>query len=345
MSIQLPVSIESEAALDELLTSPRPQLVEFIKTVTSPLLILGAGGKMGPSLAVLAKRAAQQAGHKLEVIAASRFSDRSARDWLEKRGVKTLVADALQRGDLSALPDADNVIYLVGQKFGTSTNPSGTWIANTLAPALAAERFRNARIVALSTANVYPLSSVAAGGSREGDPLTPLGEYANAAVARERVCEYFSQQNGTPMALLRLSYALDLRYGVIADIVGKVLRGESIPLASGHFNAIWQGDANEFILRSLGLAASPAAAFNLSGPMLAVREIAQQLGVLLGRQPVLEGEESGTALVCNTSRLEELLGPLATPLDAILRWTADWARHGRKSLNKPTHFETRDGTY
>ncbi|MCE9528148.1 MAG: NAD(P)-dependent oxidoreductase [Planctomycetales bacterium] len=345
MRIQLPNTIDYEAVLDDVLTSPRPELVRFIKTVTSPLLILGAGGKMGPSLAVLARRAAEEANHPLEVIAASRFSDHAAREWLEVRGVRTLVADALEREDLAKLPDADNVIYLVGQKFGTSANPARTWIANTLAPALAAERFRSSRIVALSTANVYPLCRVADGGSREEDPLTPLGEYANAAVARERIFEYYSQQYGTHVALLRLSYALDLRYGVIADIAGKVLRGEPIPLASGYFNAIWQGDANELILRSLDLTASPAAAFNLSGPMLAVREIAEQLGRLLNRAPVLEGEESGTALVCDTRRLESLLGPSATPLEVVLRWTADWVKHGRKSLNKPTHFETRDGTY
>ena len=338
-------SIDSEAALDGVLTSPQRQLVQFIKTLTSPLLVLGAGGKMGPTLAVLAKRAAEQAGHVLEVIAASRFSDVAARNWLEERGVRTLVADVLRREELAALPEADNVIFLVGQKFGTSSNPARTWVANTLAPAMAAERFRSARMVTLSTANVYPLSPVAAGGSKEDDPLTPLGEYANAAVARERIFEYFSQQYGTHMALLRLSYALDLRYGVIADISGKILRGEPIPLASGHFNAIWQGDANEIILRSLDLAASPAAAFNLSGPMLAVREIAEKLGGLLGHRPVFVGEESGTALICNTARLNGLLGSPATPLDSILRWTAEWVSRGRKSLDKPTHFETRDGAY
>ncbi len=345
MSRIWPDSIDSEAVLDEVLTTPRPELVRFIKTLTSPLLILGAGGKMGPSLAVLAKRAADAAGHPLEVIAASRFSDAAGRVWLEERGVKTLIADALQREELAALPDADNVIYLVGQKFGTSSNPSRTWIINTLPPALAAERFRGARIVALSTANVYPLAPVAGGGSGEGDPLTPLGEYANAAVARERIFEYFSQQYGTHVALLRLSYALDLRYGVIADIAGKVFRGEPIPLASAYFNAIWQGDANELILRSLDLAASPATAFNLSGPMLAVRDVADRLGELLSRKPVFEGSESATALVCNTSRLERLLGPPATPLDAILQWTARWISRGGRSLDKPTHFETRDGAY
>ncbi|MGI8982155.1 MAG: NAD-dependent epimerase/dehydratase family protein [Pirellulaceae bacterium] len=341
----MPESIDSEAALDDVLTTPRPELVQFIKTLTSPLLILGAGGKMGPSLAVLARRAAEAAGHPLEVLAASRFSDAAARDWLEERGVKTLAADALQREDLAALPEADNVIYLVGQKFGTSANPARTWIANTLAPAMAAERFRSARIVALSTANVYQLASVAGGGSKEGDPLTPLGEYANAAVARERIFEYFSQQYGTHVALLRLSYALDLRYGVIADIAGKILRGEPIPLVSGHFNAIWQGDANELILRSLDLASSPAVALNLSGPMLAVRELAEQLGELLGRQPVLGGKESGMALVCNTARLDGLLGTPRTPLESIVRWTANWVSSGGRSLDKPTHFETRNGTY
>ena len=345
MNRNLPETIDTEDALDDALTCPRPELVSFVKTLTGPLLILGAGGKMGPTLAVLAKRAAQEAQHPLAVIAASRFSDAAARDWLEERGVKTIAADALQRTDLAALPDADNVVYLVGQKFGTSENPSRTWIINTLPPALAAERYRGARIVALSTANVYPLVPVTGGGSQEEDPLTPLGEYANAAVARERVFEYFSQQYGTHVALLRLSYALDLRYGVIADIAGKVLRGEPIPLASGHFNAIWQGDANELILRSLDLAASPVAAFNLSGPMLAVRDISEQLGHLLGRQPMFEGNELETALVCNVSKLNRLLGPPATPLELVLKWTADWVKHGGRSLAKPTHFETRDGRY
>lgn len=345
MSSGLPDTIESEDALDEVLTTTRPELVRFIKTLTSPLLILGAGGKMGPSLAVLAKQAAEKAGHPLDVIAASRFSDAAARDWLEQRGVRTIAADALQREDLAALPDANNMIYLVGQKFGTSSNPSRTWIINTLPPALAAERFHGARIVALSTANVYPLASVTGGGSGEGDPLTPLGEYANASVARERIFEYYSQQFGTHVALLRLSYALDLRYGVIADIAGKVFRGEPIPLASGYFNAIWQGDANELILRSLDLAASPAAAFNLSGPRLAVRDVAEKLGELLQRKPIFEGRETETALVCNTSRLERLLGPPATPLDAVLRWTALWVSRGGRSLERPTHFETRDGAY
>ncbi len=345
MSNLMPDTIGSEAALDEVLTQPRTELVQFIKTLKSPLLILGAGGKMGPSLAVLARRAADAAGHPLEVIAASRFSDSAARDWLEGRGVRTVVTDALRREDFAVLPEAGNVIYLVGQKFGTSANPSRTWITNTLAPALAAERFRSARMVALSTANVYPMARVASGGSREEDPLTPLGEYANAAVARERVFEYFSQQFGTHMAMLRLSYALDLRYGVIADLGGKVLRGEPIPLANGYFNAIWQADANELILRSLDLAASPAAAFNLSGPMLAVREVAERLGKLLQRKPVFEGSESETALVCDTSRLDRLLGAPATPLETVLRWTAHWVSRGGRSLDKPTHFETRDGTY
>jgi nucleoside-diphosphate-sugar epimerase len=345
MSRYLPDVIESEDVLDEVLTTPRPELVSFVKSLTSPLLILGAGGKMGPSLAMLAKRAADEANHRLEVVAASRYSDGAARDWLEERGVKTLMADALQREELAALPDADNVIYLVGQKFGTSSNPSRTWIINTLPPALAVERFRGARIVALSTANVYPLAPVAEGGSREEDPLTPLGEYANAAVARERIFEHFSQQFGTRVALLRLSYALDLRYGVIADIAGKVFRGEPISLASGYFNAIWQGDANELILQSLDLTTSPATAFNLSGPMLAVRDVAENLAKLLRRKPIFEGRETGTALVCNTSRVERLLGEPATPLDAILRWTADWVSRGGPSLDKPTHFETRDGSY
>lgn len=341
-----PQSFPDEAALDEWLTRPRPELVGFIRTVKSPLVVLGAGGKMGPGLAVLAKRAAEAAGHPLEVVAASRFSEASARAWLEERGVRTEVADALSRDDLARLPDTENLIYLIGLKFGTASNPTLTWAANTLAPAAAMERWRGSRVVALSTGNVYPLASVAGGGSREEDPLIPPGEYANAAVARERIFGYFSREQGTPVALMRLSYALDLRYGVMADIARKVASGTPISLATGHFNQIWQGDANEFILRALPLAGSPPSEWNLtSASILSVRETAQALGKLLGREPVLEGTESGTAFVSDTRRLSSELGNPPTDHETMLRWTAEWVKSGGRSLNRPAHFEVRDGKF
>src|SRR5689334_4847603 len=293
MIVRLPEIIQTEAELDEIMTRPSPALVEFMKTLSSPLIILGAGGKMGPTLAVLARRAADAAGHKLEVVAVSRFSDAGSRRWLEERGVKVLGCDLLDGQAVSGLPDAENLIYLVGLKFGTSQNPAATWAMNTLVPARVCERFPRSRIVALSTGNVYPLSEVSRGGSVETDALTPLGEYANAAVARERIFEFHSQRNGTLLTLLRLFYAVELRYGVLADIARKVHAGEPIPLANGSFNCIWQGDANEMILRALALTASPPSVWNLCRPeIFSVRQIAEQLAGLLGRPPVFDGSES-----------------------------------------------------
>jgi nucleoside-diphosphate-sugar epimerase len=309
-------------------------------------LILGAGGKMGPSLAVLAKRAADRGGHKLEVIAVSRFSSGPLREWLESHGVRTIPADLMEAADLRKTPDATHVIYLVGMKFGTSQNPALTWAINTLPPAHVMERYRAARMVALSTGNVYPMGPVTKGGSPETTELTPLGEYANSAVARERIFEYFSARNHTPVALIRLNYAVELRYGVLVDIARKVWSGEPIELANGSFNCIWQGDANEMIIRALALAASPAAAWNLTTPeVFHVRAVAEHLGELLGKPPRFAGQEKGMALLNNPARLCSVLGPPPTPLEQVLRWTAHWVKHGGRSLNKPTHFEVDDGRF
>jgi nucleoside-diphosphate-sugar epimerase len=341
----VPDSIRNESELDDLLTRPRPELVNFIRSVTSPLLILGAGGKMGPTLAVLAQRAAALAGHRLEVVAVSRFSDESSRRWLESRGVSTISADLLAREAAQKLPEAGDVVYLVGLKFGTRQNPALTWAANTLVPANIADRYASSRLVALSTGNVYPLVSVESGGAREEHPLTPLGEYSNAAVARERIFEYFARKHGTRTALLRLSYAVELRYGVIADIARKVHAGEPIDATSGYFNCIWQGDANEMILRALALTANPPAVFNLSGPSVSIRDLAAKFSELFGRPAEVVGTEAGTALLSNSERACEKLGPPPTAMDDIIRWTAHWVSNGGRSLNKPTHFEVRDGTY
>jgi nucleoside-diphosphate-sugar epimerase len=328
------------------LTRPSPPLAGFIRTVSSPLLILGAGGKMGPTLAVLARRAAEAAGHKLDVVAVSRFRDAASRRWLEERGVRTLSCDLLDGPAVSRLPDAENLIYLVGLKFGTAQNPAATWAMNTLVPARVCERFPRGRIVALSTGNVYPLSEVSRGGSVEADALTPLGEYANAAVARERIFEFHSRRHGTALTLLRLFYAVELRYGVVADIAHKVHTAQPLPLANGSFNCIWQGDANEMILRSLELVASPPSAWNLCRPeIFSVREVATRLGELLGREPVFTGSESATALTANAASLCARLGAPQTPLDRMLRWTAQWVKQGGRDLGRPTHFEVRDGNY
>ncbi len=338
--------IQDEDTLDEVMTRPRPVLVEMIRSVRSPLVILGAGGKMGPTLAVLAKRAAEAAKHPLEVIAVSRFSNPQARAWLEGRGVRTLSLDLMERAAYARLPDSENIAYLVGLKFGTSSNPALTWATMTLPAAFTCERYPQARIAALSSGNVYPLTPVDGSGSSEDVPLTPLGEYSNACVARERIFEYFSLQNGTPLVLIRLFYAVDLRYGVLMDLAQKILRGEPVDVCMGYLNCIWQGDANEFILRALALAQSPPLALNLTGPQpLAVRDLAAQLAHALGRAVTFTGNEAGTALLADCRRMVERLGPPPTPLDWMIRQTAHWAAAGGRTLNKPTHFETRDGRY
>ncbi|MGV3484349.1 MAG: NAD-dependent epimerase/dehydratase family protein [Planctomycetaceae bacterium] len=347
-AFQLPPVIDTDDQLEQVLTQPSDELVESITRLQSPLVILGAGGKMGPTMAVLAKRAAEIAGHRLEVVAASRFRDSAARQWLEQRNVTTRVSDVFDRAQLAELPDSANVMYLVGMKFGTATDPVPTWITNTLGPILTAQRYPRTRIVALSTGNVYPLSDAASQGSGESDPLTPLGEYANAAVARERIFQHFSvdQSSASPTTLVRLNYAHDLRYGVVSDIANKIARGEPVSLEMGYFNAIWQGDANEVILRCFNLCRSPALALNVTSPEIhSVRGTARRLGQLLGRDPVLVGEEQPTALLSNAHPMVRHFGPPRVSFDRLLAWVAHWTKIGGATLNKPTHFESRDGRF
>jgi nucleoside-diphosphate-sugar epimerase len=341
-----PRTITSETMLESALTQPSEKLINFITRVRSPLVVLGAGGKMGPTLAILAKNAAEKAGHKLEVIAVSRFSDANARSSLEEKGVKTISGDLLDRRVVETLPDAENIIYLVGMKFGTSTDPSSTWAMNTIVPARVAERYPRARIVALSSGNVYPPSPVSAGGSVETDPLTPPGEYANSVVGRERVFEYFSRRNGTPIAMLRLFYAVELRYGVLVDLAQKVWAGEAIDVSTTDFNCIWQADANDMILRSLDLAASPMVVRNLCRPeVCSTVGTAIAFGLLFGREPKVTDAVGNTALLGNARKICDELGEPATRISEMLPMIADWVKHGGRNLGKPTHFETRDGNY
>jgi nucleoside-diphosphate-sugar epimerase len=338
--------IETEQQLEELLTRPGPQLCDFIRNVSSPLLVLGAGGKMGPTLAVLARRAAVTAGHELDVIAVSRFSDGRMRSWLEDQGVRTRSCDLFNRDAVRQLPEAQNILYLVGLKFGTARNPASTWAVNTVVPSRVLERYSGARFVALSTGNVYPFTSVKGGGALEEDSLTPVGEYANAAVARERIFEFHSREDGTAAVLLRLSYAVELRYGVLVDIAERVFAGGDIHLGNGWFNCIWQGDANDMAIRSLALAETPPSSWNLCLPQpYSVREIAGQLGELMGRKPRFIGVEADTALLANSKRICERLGTPPVSMDRMLPWIGAWVARGGRSLGKPTHFEVRDGKY
>lgn len=344
----LPTVIDSVEQLDDVLTNPNRALCEMITTLASPLVILGAGGKMGPSLAVLAKRAAQAVGHSLEVIAVSRFRNADARRWLEERDVKVISADFFDAEQLANLPDASNVIYLVGMKFGTTSDPVPTWITNTLGPIHASQRYPGSRIVALSTGNVYPLVDLTSRGSVESDPLTPIGEYPNAAVARERIFQHYASSAGSlsPTTLIRLNYAHDLRYGVISDIAGKISRGEPVDVSMPAFNAIWQGDANEFALRAFGLCSTPATALNVTGTThLRVRDIATRLAKLLSRDLQLVGNEQPTALLSDSRKMAERFGEPRVPIEQLVDWIAHWTKIGGLTYNKPTHFESRDGNF
>jgi hypothetical protein len=260
--------------------------------------------------------------------------------------VRTISANLMDPSVYASLPDTDNLIFMVGLKFGTTSNPSLTWATNTLIPAYTAERYPRARIAALSTGNVYPLAPVDGGGSTESDPLTPLGEYANACVARERIFEFNSYRNRTPIVLLRLSFALDLRYGVMVDIAQKVYRGEPVDLGMAQLNCIWQGDANETIIRALSLAAAPPLALNLVGAKhYRVKEIAKRLGEMMEKEVSFTGIEGEMAFLSDNTRLRASLGEPPTPIEPVMRWTADWMASGGHLLNKPTHFEIRDGGY
>jgi nucleoside-diphosphate-sugar epimerase len=336
-----------EEELEERLSRPRPGVTGALASVPGDILVLGAGGKMGPSLAAMARRTVRALGEDRRVIAVSRWSDPVARDRLAAMGVEVLAADLGDRAALAALPDAPNVVYMAGQKFGTTDDPARTWHMNAVVPAMVAERFAASRVVAFSTGNVYPLVRADSPGAREDHALTPVGEYANSCVARERVLEHVARTRGMPLALVRLSYAVDLRYGVLVDIASRVLAGEPVPLAMGWANVIWQGDANAQALHCLALAAAPAPfVANVTGPeRLSVREAATWLGERLGRAPVFAGTEGPDALLSDTTRARSHFGEPEVDARTLLAWVADWAARGGRRLGKPTHFEVRDGRY
>ncbi len=344
--MELPEKIRTVDELDEALSRPSAALCDAVGQLRSPVVVLGASGKMGPSLCWLLRRAAESAGRDLEIVAASRFSNPATQKWLEARRIRTATVDLLERGSLAPLPDSLNVLYLVGVKFGTADNPALTWAVNTLVPANVAERYPRARLVALSTGNVYPFVPVESGGATEALAPAPVGEYAGAALARERIFQYFANRNGTKLALLRLNYAVELRYGVLRDIAQRVWDGKPLDLAMGYLNCIWQGDANEMILRSFALTSNPPALYNLTGPAtLSVRELGREFSQLLERPFPGVGIEAPTALLSNSTRLCRALGLPAMDLRQVMEWIADWVRSGGGSLGKATHFEVRDGQY
>jgi len=336
----------TEGELDELLSTPRAETVNALRARPGDVVVLGAGGKMGPTVARMAARAAHLVGDGRRVYAVSRFSSADARASLGASGVETIACDLLDRKAVAMLPDAPNVIFMAGQKFGTSAAPSTTWAMNTIVPAICAERYGAASIVAFSTGNVYPLTRVASGGARETDPIGPVGEYATSALGRERVLEFYSGRYHTLMAILRLNYAIDLRYGVLVDIALRVWRDQPVPLAMGHVNVIWQGDACRIAIEALAQTASPPFVVNITGSGTAsVRALAAVFGRIFGKAIRFQGSERTKALLSNTELMRATFSAPEIELETMIGWVASWIREGGRLLGKPTHFEERTGTF
>jgi nucleoside-diphosphate-sugar epimerase len=339
---------QSEDELDALLSEPRQATVDALARSPGDVIILGAGGKMGPTLARMTARAAERAdgGTRRRVIAVSRFSAPGVSDQLERFGVETIACDLLDPSAVGRLPDAPNVIFMAGQKFGTTDAPSRTWMMNVVVPAHCGHRYASSRIVAFSTGNVYPLVQVLAGGATERTKPYPVGEYAASCLGRERVFEFFAAARGTKVAIMRLNYAIDLRYGVLADLALRVATGSIVPIAMGYVNLIWQGDANRLAIEMLPVADAEPYVVNVTGSeTLSVRTLATELANRLGRVPHFDGAEAPDALLSDTTKMRSQFGEPELPLDTMLDWVADWVRAGRPMLGKPTHFETRDGAY
>ena len=341
--LPLPEGFETEQALEDYLSLPSRDLVRDMARTEGDLIILGVGGKMGPTLARLARNAMAPSRR---VIAVARFSEAGVREQLQAHGIETIACDLQDRAALARLPQCANVVFMAGRKFGADGNMPLTWAMNAHVPALVAETFAQSRIVAFSTACVYPFVPVNSQGSAEDSPLAPPGEYANSCVGRERMFEHFSQLHGTPGRLFRLSYAIDLRYGVLADVATKVWRGEAVDVTMGHVNVIWQGDANAQALRCLAAATVPTSPINVSGPeTTSVRWLAEEFARRLDKPATITGSEAPTAWLMNTGEAERLFGYPRIPLSQLMNWVADWTRREQRLYGKPTKFESRDGRY
>lgn len=339
----LPTGFADVEALEEFMTRPGPELVADLQAAPGDILVLGVAGKMGPTLARLAKRA----DPSRRVVGVARFSDPAGRQALEKHGIETIACDLLDRKAVESLPRLPNVVFMAGFKFGASGNEPLAWAMNTHVPAMVAETFAASRIVTFSTGCVYPFVDVRhQGATEEVPPNPPPGDYANSCAGRERMFQYFSAKLGTPGRIFRLNYAIDMRYGVLHDIGAKVRDDVEIDVSMGHVNVIWQGDANAVALRCLAHATSPTSPINVSGPeTVSVRALAQTFGRLLGKTPRLVGSEAPTGWLVNTQLMARSFGYPRVPLLAMIEWTADWLSREMPTLNKPTHYEVRDGQY
>ena len=334
------------AELEDALSRPPAGVVETMKRIAGDIIVLGVGGKMGPTLARMAKRASDQAGVRRRVIGVSRFSSPALPDELRRQGIEPIACDLLDETALEHLPDAPNVVFMAGMKFGSTGQEALTWAMNCYLPGMVGRKYRHSRIVAFSTGNIYGLTPVSRGGSLESDVPNPLGCYANSCLGRERIFEHFSRAFGIPMAMIRLNYAVELRYGVLVDIARQVWQQKTINVCMGFFNAIWQAEASAMALQAFDHLATPPLLLNVTGTeILSVRRVAEQFGRLMGKPVRFEGGESPDALVSNAQRACGLMGTPAVSSEQMIQWIADWIMKGGEALDKPTHFEVRNGNY
>jgi nucleoside-diphosphate-sugar epimerase len=336
----------TEEKLDKLLTTPSDRLVADMKKIKGDIMVLGAGGKMGPTLCLLAKNAIKIAGVDIKVIAVSRFSDQLALKLLTDNGIEIINADLLDIEKLNSLPEVENIIYMAGRKFGTDGQEPLTWAMNSTLPAFVAYKFRKSNIVVFSSGNIYPKVPTYSGGCTEEDKTKPVGEYAMSCLARERAFEYASLQYGTNVFIYRLNYALDLRYGVLYDIAENLMNGEPISISTPCFNCIWQGSANEIAISGLLHTSNPAVKMNVTGPeTVSVKYATEKLAKMLGKTPIYTGEEQNDAYLNNAGKSIELFGYPSVSIETLIQWQAQWLIDGGRGLGKPTHFEERKGSY
>lgn len=346
--MQMPTQavIRSVQELEDRLARPSAALLEELARLDGDIMLLGVGGKMGPSLARLAVNAIREAGLDKKVIGVSRFSNEALKQELIEAGVEVIAADLSDDSALRALPDTKNILYMAGNKFGTTGNEHFTWMMNAYLPGRVAERFRDSRIVVFSTGNVYPFTPVGQGGATERTSPNANGEYGQSCLGRERIFEHFSHKNNTPMFIYRLNYAIDLRYGVLLELARSVKEQRPIDLTMGHANVIWQGDANELALRALLRCSSPPNVMNITGPeTVSLRWAAEEIGRRLGTEPVFTGAEAPEALLSNAAKAAASFGYPRVSLAQMIDWVADWVAAGSETWNKPTHFQEREGNY
>lgn len=344
--MNLPKTIQTLSELEDLLSKPTQQVVQYVNTLDGDIILLGAAGKMGFSLARMLKRALDETGKSNRVIAVSRFSNPNSIEQFQEQGIETIACDLVEREAVQRLPKCEHVMFMAGKKFGSTGDEWNTWAMNTYVPALVAEYYKDSNIAAFSTGNVYPFVPPESGGCAEETVPSPVGEYAQSCLGRERIFEYFSRLHSTPCVLLRLNYAVEMRYGVLLDIAQKVYAGTPIDLTIGSVNVIWQGDANAYAILSLQLGNTPTEFLNVTGEdTLSVRTLAEQFGELLHKKPVFETEESATALLNNAAKCFDRFGKPAAPIHTVMEWIVDWVKRDMPTLNKPTHYEVKTGKF